>query len=308
MTNTTIQMMEVERFAIHDGPGIRSVIFFQGCPLHCPWCSNPESQKAKAHLFHNESKCVHCGYCLSHCPSGALYVDGNHIRNDESKCVHCGTCVKGCLQSALKFVGEKKTIEEVLKEVSRDDAYYRDSHGGITLSGGEVFVQYSALKELLKELKKKDYHVCIETCGEYDSKLLDDEVLGMVDLFLFDLKHSNPERLYEVTGGHLEKIQENISKIAQYDPTHIIVRTPVIPGFNDDLETIEGIVKFAKENHIDQVQLLPFHNLGKSKYDQMGIPYEYADTPNMKEEELEKYREIFERYEVKPIFGIQNEQ
>ena len=308
MTETVIRMMEIERFAIHDGPGIRSVIFFQGCPMHCPWCANPESQEIKTHLFHNETKCVHCGWCIEHCPSQALYADQNHIRNDAGKCTHCLNCVRGCLESALRFVGEGRTIGEILKEISRDDAYYRESGGGITLSGGEVFMQYKGLKELLRALRDRKYHVCVETCGEYDSSLLDDEILANVALFLFDLKHSDEKKLYEVTGGHLSKIRANIAKIAAYDPGHIIVRTPVIPGFNNDPETIEGIVRFAAEHNISQVQLLPFHNLGKSKYDQMGISYAFADTPNMKESALEPYRSIFERYGVKPIFGIQNEK
>lgn len=302
MDNHKIQMMEIERFAIHDGPGIRSVVFFQGCPLHCPWCANPESQKMKSHLLHNENKCVNCGYCIEQCPQNALYVDQGHIRCNDSKCVHCNECVRNCLESALRWVGEKRTVKDVLKEIAKDDAYYAQSQGGVTLSGGEVFVQFENLKCLLKELKAKQYHTSIETCGEFKTELLD-EVLDKVDLFLFDMKHSKEEVFHQVTGGHLNLVKQNIQKIAQYNPEHIIIRVPVIPGFNDEYEVIEEIVSFAYQKQISTVQLLPFHNLGKSKYSQMGLKYQYDALENMDVKHLDRYKPIFEKYHMKGIFG-----
>lgn len=302
MIDQKVQIMEIERFAIHDGPGIRSVVFFQGCPLHCPWCANPESQQIKTHLFHSESKCTGCGHCLEHCPKQALYVENGHIRCDQKQCIHCNTCVDGCLQSALKWVGKSCSVGEILKEIGKDDAYYQESQGGVTLSGGEVFTQFSALKSLLTELKKRSYHICIETCGEFETRLLE-KVLKDVDLFLFDMKHSRADKLYQVTGGHLDLIKHNIQTIAQYDPDHIIIRVPVIPGFNDDYEVIEEIVEFAHQNNISKVELLPFHNLGKSKYDQMGNTYQYQNVPNMKAADLEKYTDIFLKYHVHGIVG-----
>ena len=288
-----LAMMEVERFAIHDGPGIRSTVFLQGCPLRCPWCANPESQTIGKKRMYYEKKCTGCGRCLSNCQNHALSVQDGKLVCDKKLCTQCGNCQKACLNDAVSFSGIEMSVEEVKQAVLRDRDYYEEYGGGVTISGGECFVQFEGLMKLLKAFKEEKLHTAVETCGQTKLEYIK-EAFPYIDLFLFDLKHIDPEKFHEVTKGNLADILNNIKYIASEDPDKIIIRVPVIPDFNYDDETIHGILSFAKEQGIKEVHLLPYHTFGINKYHQMGIPYPMKATESLTKDDLNDHKKMGE--------------
>lgn len=286
-----VSIMEIERFAIHDGPGIRSVVFLQGCPLHCPWCANPESQTIGSKLMYNSKKCVQCGKCVMNCPVKAIRIDSTRLKFDRKSCIQCKTCANGCLQDAIQFNGELQSVEQIVAMVMRDKDYYDTTGGGVTISGGECFVQFDGLMELLKRLKQEKLHIAVETCGQTSLDNIK-AAFPYIDLFLFDLKHTDADKFYHVTGGHLETILTNIAYIAKKDPDKIILRVPVIPDFNYSDVVLKDILYFAKEYGVKRVDLLPYHTFGIGKYDQLGIPYKMECKTSLHKEELELYGKL----------------
>ena len=286
--DATARIMEIERFAIHDGPGLRTTIFLQGCPLRCPWCANPESQTISDKLLYNTTKCVLCGTCIKNCPTQSIkLIDGKIVINRDT-CIKCRLCADNCLAEAIYFIGQTKTISEIMKIILKDKEYYEVSNGGVTISGGEPFVQYDVLCALLSECKNNGIHTAIETTGDTDWEKIE-KVQDKIDLFLYDMKHIDPEKLKEVPKGNGNRILSNLKKLASLCPEKIIIRVPVIPSFNYDEDTINGIINFAIDNKIKEVNLLPYHNLGKSKYEHLGLTYPMGDIPMLKKEELLKY-------------------
>lgn len=289
------RMIEIERFAIHDGPGIRTTIFMQGCPLRCPWCANPESQEMRTHLFHLENKCIKCRKCEQVCPTQAITFNKNEFHYEHEKCNFCRLCEVNCVQNAIRFVGEEIDFDSVMETLALDQEYYVQSGGGITISGGEAFYQYDAFLELCKRIKKAGYHLAVETTGQTTAeKLL--EVYPYIDLFLFDIKHMDKEKFETVTKGDYHKIMTSLQLIAQRDPNKILIRIPVIPEFNMDEESIEAICKKAKELKIKEIHLLPFHNFGKTKYKQMGKSYAYEDVGSLNPLACEQFKKIGEKF------------
>lgn len=265
-----IDVFDIERFATHDGPGIRSVVFMKGCPLHCPWCSNPESQSLKPILMHDSRKCVQCRKCMSLCPANAITFDP-HFSANQTKCNHCGICIDACMHDALHLAGRKMSNTEIIHEIEKDDDYYRESCGGITISGGEPFLQQKALLSLLKALKKKSYHTAVETTGFCDSTVFEN-ALSLIDLLLFDLKTLNRSK-YASIGADIDVILHNLQIALHHADTEVILRTPVIPGFNDAAESLLDILDFGNQIHVHTMHFLPYHIMGKGKYEQMGRSY-----------------------------------
>jgi pyruvate formate lyase activating enzyme len=297
-----LRVMEIERFAIHDGPGIRTVVFLQGCPLFCPWCANPESQGIKKQLLYVESKCVKCKKCVSHCPKDAIDVVDNRLVFNRDVCGECQICGEVCPQHAIRFSGIPKSIDEILSEVMKDEDYYQESKGGLTISGGEPFVQYEGFLALIKAGKNKGLHIAVETTGNIDiNKIIEAE--PYIDLFLFDVKHIDKMKLQEVTGADLDKIIKNLAYIAAKNPNKIIMRVPVIPTFNYEDETIEEILEMAAKYHVKEVHLLPYHTLGKNKYDQIGKQYTFVHSKMLDKKALDQYICIGEKKGVKVVVG-----
>lgn len=296
------RVMDIERFALHDGPGIRTVVFLQGCPLFCPWCANPESQIIKKQLMHMESKCTKCKACLSNCPKDAIsFIDDRMVFNRDS-CGECEICAGVCPNNAIHFSGKVKSTDEIVDEVMKDKEYYEDSNGGMTISGGEPFVQYEDFLQLLKEGKKRELNIAVETTGNVDiNKIIEAE--PYIDLFLFDIKHVENEKLKEVTGGDLNKILKNLEYISSKNPNKIIIRVPVIPTFNYEDKIINEIIYLAYKYKVNEVHLLPFHTLGKNKYEQIGKKYEFPDVKMLKKEDLKKYIKMGLMKGVKVIIG-----
>lgn len=287
---TSLQVMEIERFALHDGPGIRSVVFLQGCPLRCPWCANPESQAFAPQLMHAAASCTLCGSCAAGCPPKAIAVFGGSFHIDRRRCLGCGTCVKTCPNHALHFSSASQSVEEILRVVARDDAYYQESGGGVTISGGEAFSQFPGLLALARALKDRNYHLCLETSGQAPLAHVK-EIFPYIDLFLFDMKHLDSAKLRDTAHGLLSDIRANLEYICSQDPTRIILRVPVIPEFNYEPALLRQIADLAVSLGIPEIHYLPFHTLGKSKYEQLAIPYAYGEKKMLTRQDLIPFRE-----------------
>lgn len=297
-----IRLTNIERFATHDGPGIRTTFFFKGCHMHCPWCANPETWKTDLSLMHDQKKCVGCQMCMQVCPTKAIRVDDSGFHYQADQCIRCRKCEQECLEDAIEFSGNDYDIDELVAEALKDKDYYEESNGGITLSGGEVFMQYEGLLELLQRLKSKNLSIALETTGSYPLEKLKN-VEPYVDLFLMDLKHVDADKLKKVTGGNAQQIMENFIWLAEQHPEKVIIRVPVIPRFNNDEETIQEIIDFAHQHKIQEVDLLPFHPLGKAKWERLGIPYPYSQDKMMEEADLQKYIRFGQDREVTVKIG-----
>lgn len=296
-----IKVSNIERFTLHDGPGIRTTVFLKGCPLHCPWCANPETWSISPVLMHDSKKCVGCRQCEINCSSKAITWNHDFHWNMDS-CIFCHTCIDICSFDALSFSGKEMGIEEIVSEVLKDIRYYETSNGGVTISGGEPFVQFDDFLSLLKELKKHNLHVAVETTGNYELKKLK-EAVPNIDLFLFDIKHTDKQLLKQVTGADLGQILQNLSFLSTVTTSDVIIRVPVIPGFNYEKKKILSIFDIAKKLGISNVNLLPYHSLGKNKWSQLHKTYAYEGIPMMDKRELEEYVEIGKEYDLQIKIG-----
>lgn len=287
--SSLINLCNIERFATHDGEGIRTVVFFQGCPLRCPWCANPESQLIQPHLMYNQKKCVQCHICENVCPTKSIVFKNEQFTWNKQTCIHCKACETSCLQNAIDFVGEAKSIDDIMMEVLKDKDYYETSNGGITISGGEPFVQFEAFLKLLKRCKKEQLPVTVETCGQYPLAHLQ-EAYPYIDIFYFDIKHVNPEVYEQTVKGKFDIVDQNMNFLVGQDPKKVVFRVPVIPNFNYDDKTLKAIIDMAKQYHVLEVHFLPYHTLGKVKYEKMMEQYTWSNTM-LKEEDLNIYKD-----------------
>lgn len=296
-----IKVSNIERFATHDGPGIRTTVFLKGCPLHCPWCANPETWTIDSLLMHDEKKCVRCHYCQKECKEKAISFQPQFALEKE-KCTVCGRCVDVCIPEALSISGEEMTVENIVGEVRKDEPYYKNSNGGITLSGGEPFFQFDEMFDLLKALKKKSYHVALETTGMYSLDRLI-QVEPYVDLFLHDIKQFDAKLLKDVTGADLNTILKNLDHLSEHCSDKVIVRVPVIPDFNEDEGFIRNVIDFAKDKNFKEVNLLPYHSLGKNKWHNLKKDYKYENEKMMDKESLYPYIDYGKQKGIKVKIG-----
>lgn len=275
-------ILNIARFCTNDGSGIRSTVFLKGCPLHCAWCHNPEGISPNPQLVFEKEKCVACGACGAACPNNChSLADGMHMI-DFAKCNSCGKCVSACGFHSLSIAGKWVTADQVIETVVRDIPYYRSSSGGVTLSGGEILYQAKFTISLLKTLKNRDIHTCVETSGA--GLMRDaDEIFRLSDLVLLDFKHSNPEGLRQLTGLEMKQWMRCIELIQSLNKP-VILRCPVIPGINLDTIHMQAIADVAKRySCIQQIELLAYHNLGCEKAKKMNLPYQEFDCPDKDE-------------------------
>ncbi len=284
-------IFNIQKYSIHDGPGIRTVVFFKGCPLSCLWCSNPESQDNKIQIVCDKTKCIQCLHCMDVCPKNAISLSNNHIKIDSSKCISCFTCKNSCPNKAISTEGKLFTISEVIREVMKDEMFYEESNGGVTLSGGEVLMQHEFASELLKFLKTKNIHTAIETTG-YTSNEVFSKFIENVDLLLFDMKHYDRDKHFKATNVYNDLIIENL-KIAINSGKEVIIRIPVIPNINSSLKDAEGFCKLLKFVNAKKVNLLPFHQFGQKKYEHLNKDYTFHNVQQLHEEDLLDYKNIF---------------
>ncbi len=283
-------IFNIQKFSIHDGPGVRTTVFLKGCPLKCAWCANPESQSSDIQILYDEKKCVQCQTCVHICPQHAISFDKTVHINDES-CVGCLQCTKNCPQRALSHEGEQKNLEEVVHTCLQDIDFYEESGGGVTISGGEGMCQPEFVEALIRELKKNHIHMAIETTGYVDSDTFR-RLAPMFDLLLYDVKHYDSDKHFEGTKVHNEPIIENL-KWAYDNGLEILPRIPVIPGFNAELKDAEGLSDLLLQIGLKKVQLLPFHQFGENKYKLLDRNYELKDVPALHPEDLADYQKIF---------------
>ncbi|GAP20155.1 glycyl-radical enzyme activating protein [Leptolinea tardivitalis] len=273
-------VFDLQRYSIHDGPGIRTVVFLKGCPLDCPWCCNPESQNPEQELEFRSSLCQQCGTCISVCPSTAinLNVQIDPLEKiDRSLCTLCEACIQACPSRALRISGTWMETSDVLAQCLKDADTYRRSGGGITLSGGEPLYQPDFSLDLLQSFYNRNIHTAMETTGYAPWDTIE-AFLPVTDLFLFDIKHTNPEKHNQLTGVPNTLILENLVKLCQNSAT-VVIRFPVIPGLNDDDENILAIMKIATDNGINQIHLMPYHQFGREKYRRLGRSYPLETNP-----------------------------
>jgi pyruvate formate lyase activating enzyme len=281
---------DIQRFSVHDGPGIRTLVFFKGCPLKCIWCQNPETLSSSPQLFYSESICIHCGLCAEECPRKAIRRTPDGVVFERSLCQACGRCVPYCYPGARRMVNREVSLEEVFAEVMKDEVFYRNSGGGVTLSGGEVSLYPSFARELLKKLKGEAVHTAIETCGyaEWPSLRM---ILEYSDLALFDIKLTDRVKHERYTGVDNQKILDNLARVARLG-VPLIVRIPLIPGVNNDARTLREIAHLAQQAKAAEVHILPFHQLGASKWLALGRAYQCAQMPCPSHDEIEEARRI----------------
>lgn len=268
-------IFNIQRYSLHDGKGIRTIVFFKGCPLACRWCSNPESQSYKPQMVFSQNNCIACGECSEVCKNGA-FKDGAW---DIQKCMHCGACAENCPTAARELAGKWMSVEQIVNEVVKDWAFYQSSNGGVTFSGGEPLVQAKFAEQLAKKLKSLYVDLTIETCG-YASWDNAKRVLRYMDSILYDIKLMDTEKHLAYTGVGNTLILGNARKAAALGKK-MIIRIPVIGGVNDDDENIRQTALFALEIGVDEIHLLPYHRYGESKYHKLGLEYAFeAYTPS----------------------------
>lgn len=256
-------LMDVKRMAIHDGPGVRTTLFLKGCPLRCIWCHNPEGMDMRPQLAFYAHKCMICGECASICPESVHRMGENGHQMNRAACAACGACESACLGDAIKLYGRLVSVEEAMRIALEDRAFY-GADGGVTLSGGEPMMQPEFLRAFLTALKKEGLHTAVDTCGcapwsAYES------ILPLTDMFLYDIKHIDPQQHRLLTGRGNEQILENLRRLSD-SGARIEIRMPLVPGCNDDEPTLLGIGRFLSGLNIERMKVLPYHSLARSKY------------------------------------------
>jgi pyruvate formate lyase activating enzyme len=301
-------VFEIQRWSLHDGPGIRTMVFLKGCPLKCIWCCNPESQKTYTEIAYFKDKCIDCSRCITGCPHGAVSVNENGYSTNYNICrencygvvVPPYPCTSKCYANARKNIGTEMTTDKVLEEVLKDNIIYTQSGGGITVSGGEPMLQFSFVKELLKESKKNNLHTAMETCGFVKWENYE-EVLEYLDFLFLDIKQFDNEKHIKITGQDNTLILDNsrkLANLARQKGIKMVVRIPVIPGLTDSNENINSIAKFVSSelDGVNVVELMPYHRLGRGKYTDIGMTYELGDLEPPSEDHINNLKKIILSY------------
>jgi pyruvate formate lyase activating enzyme len=285
-------LFSVQKFSTEDGPGIRTTVFFKGCPMRCPWCHNPESIRREPEVVWHAGRCLDDLGCIDTCPEKVLCREEQGIVLDRSRCAGCGRCVDFCAASALELHGRTTPVGALFDQVVRDAPFYESSDGGVTLSGGEPLAQPEAAIALMRLLKDAGVHIALDTCGAVSERALG-QALELVDMVLFDVKSVDPERHLELTGVAFDRVCTSAKQV-EAAGVPVWVRTPIIPGFNDDEQSVRDVARFVAEtfNNCERHDLLAFSNLCISKYEQLGKVFPLAEAPLLKGETMDRLCEI----------------
>lgn len=286
MSETKANIFSIQKFSTEDGPGIRTTVFFKGCPMHCPWCHNPEALRPQAELVWHGDRCMGHRSCLAVCPESALALLPGGMGIDRERCNGCGLCVETCPTSALELYGRSVGVQELFELVIRDSAFYEGSEGGVTLSGGEPLTQPRAALELLRKLREAGVHTALDTCaagGEHAFR----EALDIIDLLLIDIKSVDPVKHESMTGVPFERVAR-AARWAHESGVAVWVRTPIIPGFTDDEHDVRAVARFVAETlpNCERHDLLAFSDLCSAKYRQLDRRFEFAGVPLLRAEDI----------------------
>ncbi len=275
-------IFNIQRCSIHDGNGLRTLVFFKGCPLRCPWCSNPESQSYQADIMESPVRCIACGACKTACPQFAISDD---YRIDRDLCTHCYRCTDCCYAEAKRIAGREYSVAELYKEIQKDRSFYSIHGGGVTFSGGEPLTHPKYLKEIAEKCHNNRINVVVESCG-YGEYEMFKSALPYIDSMFMDIKHIHAETHKTLTGVSNELILDNIKRISEFG-IPITIRTPVVPGYTDSQENIEGISKFISTlPTVREYELLQYHNFGEPKYHALGRPYALKEVKAPSDQEM----------------------
>jgi pyruvate formate lyase activating enzyme len=294
-------IFNIQKFSIHDGPGIRTTIFLKGCPLNCLWCSNPEGINSFSEIMTNFEVCIHCNHCISVCSKDAIEIKKTQNKNkkneeqqffrrlNRTECNSCMQCVEVCTSGALQIIGKSIKVRKVIEVIKQDLPFYKESGGGVTLSGGEPLYQFEFALSLLKVCKKLGIHTAIDTSGNVPTAVFK-KVLPFLDLILFDIKHTDSKKHYEGTGVVNDLILQNLKYLNS--KKRIWLRVPLIPSFNDDEQNIMNIIDIGREMSIEKIYFLPYHQWGVQKYEGLGRIYQLSNLERVSESKFDLIRKI----------------
>ena len=294
MPNNSLHSLifNIQRFSIHDGPGVRTTVFFKGCNLRCLWCHNPEAVQREVEIEFYPERCIACGACVETCPEGAQILEGDQRIYLRDVCRLCLRCTEECFAEGLIVSGREYDVAGIVTEIERDKAYYGHSEGGVTFSGGEPLLQIEFLKAVLEECRKHGIHSAVDTAGNVAWSIFE-QIIPVTDLFLYDIKAFDEEMHKKATGAGNRRVLENLRRLSERG-CEIWIRIPVIPGVNDRIEEIQEIADFlAPLEGIRWVELLPFHTLGAEKYPSLGREYPMKDVKPPSKEKMIELEAIF---------------
>ncbi len=295
-------VFDIKKYSIHDGPGIRTTVFFKGCPLSCWWCHNPESQSSRHEVMLHDNRCIRCGACVDACPHHAVaWIDGEPI-TDRAVCERCGSCLDGCYAEARQIVGREMTVEQVMAEIVPDTAFYDESRGGVTFSGGEPLLQRDFLLALLQACRTRELHTVVDTSGFAAWDTID-QIRSLTDLFLYDLKLIDDERHREYTGVTNQPILRNLQDLSALGHS-IVIRIPIVPGLNDDEEPIRQMAEFiAALPNRHPIELLPYHHIAIDKYLRLGKTYRLFEVRRPDTGRMEEIAQQLQQFDLPVTIG-----
>ncbi len=295
-------VFDLRRYSVHDGPGIRTAVFLKGCPLHCSWCHNPESQWPEPQLLVRDHRCLHCGACIAACPRAALHWEGARVATDPARCEVCGACADACPAEARAVVGRSMRVTEILREIERDLPFFDQSGGGVTVTGGEPLAQPQFTSALLSACRERQLHTVLDTSG-YAPTEVAVALGGLADLVLFDLKHPDDERHREGTGVGNALILHNLRRLLAAG-VDVLVRIPLVPGYNDGAAELQrAAALIGALEPVPRVELLPFHAAAEEKHRRFGLPYRHAGARPQQGSALDVCRDHFARAGVTAVVG-----